>query len=306
MLTLAQYWNLLAGYAGLVSIGQQAFVGIGGYVLFAFVILGGVDPVWAILAGGVAAMLIAIPMGFFAFRLQGAYFAIGTWVMAEVARLSIAQWTAMGGGTGTSLPRNVRDDILFTQWIENHFDVKAAAARDILAYWVALLLAVITIAGIYWMLRSRQGLALSAMRDNPQAAESVGVDTRRLKWSVFVLSAIGTGATGALIYLQKARISPDAAFSLTDWTAYVIFIVIIGGIGTIEGPIIGVLVFFALQSVLSDYGSWYLMLLGVLGMLVMLLAPGGLWGYFSDKTGLQLFPIRRRLIAVGSQQETGK
>ena len=116
-----------------------------------------------------------------------------------------------------------------------------------------------------------------------------------MKWQVFIVSAFGTGVAGGLIYLQKARISPDAAFSVTDWTAYVIFIVVIGGIGTIEGPILGVLVFFALQSVLADFGSWYLMILGALGIVIMLFAPRGLWGLFSDKTGHQLFPIRRRL-----------
>ena len=86
-----------------------------------------------------------------------------------------------------------------------------------------------------------------------------------------------------------------AAFSVTDWTAYVIFIVVIGGIGTVEGPIIGVLVFFALQSMLADFGSWYLMTLGVLAILIMLVAPRGLWGLFTERTGIHFFPIRRIL-----------
>lgn len=296
MLTLAQFWNLLAGYGGLVSVGQQAFVGIGAYALFSAVILWGLDPVPAILFGGLAALLLAVPFGFFAFRLQGAYFAIGTWVLAEVARLVVAQWKAVGGGTGTSLPRSATDNIIFTHEIAELFGVRASAARDILAYWLALVLAIIAIGGIYWLLRSKRGLALAAVRDNPQAARSVGVDAQRVKWFVFLAAALGTGLSGALIYMQKARISPDAAFSLNDWTAYVIFIVVIGGIGTIEGPIVGVLVFFALQTLLAQYGAWYLMLLGMIGIGVMLLAPRGLWGSFSDRTGIQLFPIRRRLV----------
>jgi branched-chain amino acid transport system permease protein len=296
MLTLAQFWNLLAGYGGLVSVGQQAFVGLGAYALYGAVILGGVDPVISILIAGVAALILAVPTAFFAFRLQGAYFAIGTWVIAEVARLSVAQWRAVGGGTGTSLPRDALDGMMLVGWIEDTFDVRAAAARDLLAYWLALVLAVATLAGIYWLLRSKPGLALAAVRDNTEAARSVGVDAGRMKWIVFLSSAFGTGLAGGLIYLQKARISPDAAFSLTDWTAYVIFIVVIGGIGTIEGPILGVLVFFVLQSFLADYGSWYLMLLGLIGIAVMLFAPRGLWGLISETTGLQLFPIRRRLV----------
>ena len=296
MLTLAQFWNLLAGYGGLVSVGQQAFVGLGAYGLYGAVILGGVDPVLSILLAGLAALVLAVPTGFFAFRLQGAYFAIGTWVIAEVARLGVAQWRAVGGGTGTSLPRDALGDMMLVTWIETAFDTRSSAARDILAYWLALGLAVATVAGIYALLRSRRGLALAAVRDNTEAAKSVGVDAGRMKWLVFLTSAFGTGLAGGLIYLQKARISPDAAFSVTDWTAYVIFIVVIGGIGTIEGPILGVLVFFVLQNLLADYGSWYLMILGLIGIAVMLFAPRGLWGLISEKTGLQLFPVRRRLV----------
>lgn len=294
MLTLAQFWNLLAGYGGLVSVGQQAFVGLGAYALFGAAILLGWDPVAALLLSGIAAAVVAVPTAFFAFRLQGAYFAIGTWVVAEVVRLSVAQWKAVGGGTGTSLPREARD-FWGVEWVQALFDVRASAARDIVTYWLALVLAIATIGGIYWLLRTKRGLALAAVRDNIEAAKSVGVDALRMKWLVFIVSAFGTGVAGGLIYLQKSRISPDAAFSVTDWTAYVIFIVVIGGIGTIEGPIIGVLVFFLLQSMLADFGSWYLMILGGLGIVVMLFAPRGIWGLISDRTGLQLFPIRRRL-----------
>mgnify|MGYP001137637378 CR=1 FL=1 len=296
MLTLAQFWNLLAGYGGLVSVGQQAFVGIGAYALFGAVILWGLDPVPAILLGGLAALALAVPFGFFAFRLQGAYFAIGTWVLAEVARLVVAQWRAVGGGTGRPLPRSATENIIFTQQIAALFDVRAAAARDILA--------ILAIGGIYWLLRSKRGLALAAVRDNPQAARSVGTSAQRVKWFVFLTAALGTGLTGALIYMQKARISPDAAFSLNDWTAYVIFIVVIGGIGTIEGPIVGVLIFFLLQTLLAQYGAWYLMILGLIGIGVMLLAPRGLWGSFSDRTGIQLFPVRRRLIGAPVSTKT--
>ncbi|MCX5519821.1 branched-chain amino acid ABC transporter permease [Kaistia defluvii] len=303
MLTLAQLWNLLAGYGGLVSVGQQAFVGIGAYAMFAGVILLGWNPVWAIPLGGLAALMLAIPTAYFAFRLQGAYFAIGTWVIAEVTRLLVAQWKTLGGGTGTSLPREATSNILGTDLIRALFSVREAAARDILAYWLALVLVVAVTGGIYWLLRSRLGLALSAVRDNVEAARSVGVDAGRIKWAVFLIAAAATGLTGALIFLQTARISPDAAFAVTDWTAYVIFIVVIGGIGTIEGPILGVIVFFLLRSALADYGSWYLMTLGLIAIAVMLFAPKGLWGLISARSGLHLFPVRRKL--VGPKIEGG-
>lgn len=296
MLTLAQLWNLLAGYGGLVSVGQQAFVGIGAYAMFAAVILWGLDPLPAIAMGGVAAVLLAVPAAYFAFRLEGAYFAIGTWVVAEITRLLVAQWKALGGGTGTSLPREATGNIMAVPFVQNLFGVREAAARDILAYWLALMLAVITIGCIYMLLRNRLGLALAAVRDNTEAAKSVGVDAGRMKWFVFLIVSFGTGLTGALIYVQTARISPDAAFSVTNWTAYVIFIVVIGGIGTIEGPIIGVLVFYALQTLLADFGTWYLLALGLIGIATMLFAPRGLWGLISGRTALHLFPVQRRLL----------
>ena len=135
-----------------------------------------------------------------------------------------------------------------------------------------------------------------AIRDSEPAAESLGVDSYRTKLLVYVLTAAGTGMVGALIYLQKARISPDAAFSVLDWTAYVIFIVVIGGIGTIEGPIIGAIVFYLLQNYLADFGAWYLILLGALGIVIMLFAPKGLWGLVAERYRSELFPTRRRLV----------
>lgn len=300
MLTLAQLWNLIAGFGGMVSVGQQAFVGLGAYAMFAGVILWGWDPVPAILLGGIAALALAVPMAFFAFRLQGAYFAIGTWVIAEVTRLSVAQWKTLGGGTGTSLPREATADIIGVAAIADLFGLREAAARDVLAYWLALALAVGTIGAIYALLRSRLGLALAAVRDNDNAARSVGVDAGRVKWIVFLAAAAMTGLVGALIYMQTARISPDAAFSVTTWTAYVIFIAVIGGIGRLEGPIVGVLVFWGLQTAFADYGAWYLFALGLLAIATMLVAPRGIWGFVADRTGLALFPVQRRLRLEGA------
>jgi branched-chain amino acid transport system permease protein len=305
MLALAQYWNLLAGYAGLVSVGQQAFVGIGGYLLFALTVHRGLDPLAAILAAGVLAAALAVPTALVVFRLRGAYFAIGTWVVAEVFRLVLAQFKALGGGTGTSLPPSVTNEVAGIAAVKAWLGVSTSAARDIITYWAALALAAGTILLVYLILRSRYGLALAAIRDSERAAESVGVDIFKTKLKVYIAAAAGTGLVGALIYLQKARISPDAAFSVLDWTANVIFIVVIGGIGTIEGPIVGVLVLYLLQTNLAHFGTWYLMLLGAFAIAVMLFAPKGIWGYLSERYGLVLFPIRRRLVANPSRGMTG-
>jgi branched-chain amino acid transport system permease protein len=218
MLALAQCWNLLAGYAGLVSVGQQAFVGLGGYLLFALTMGGSMDPIAAVVLAGLIAAVFAVPTAFVVFRLRGPYFAIGSWVVAEVYRLVFAQFKQLGGGTGTSLPPSVTNQIFGIEWVKAAFEVRSPAARDILTYWIALVLATGALWLAYLVLRSRYGLALFAIRDSEAAAESAGVDSFRAKLGVYVLVAAATGMIGALIYLQKARISPDAAFSVLDWT----------------------------------------------------------------------------------------
>ncbi len=303
MFALAQFWNLLAGYAGLVSVGQQAFVGLGGYVLFALTVMAGLDPLIAIPFAGIAAAVFAIPTAFVVFRLNGAYFAVGTWVMAEVYRLVFAQIKELGGGTGTSLPPEVTNSLVGIDWIRMALNLRTPAARDVLTYWIALAIAAGSVLTIYLVLRSRRGLALSAIRDSTTAAQSLGVDIFRAKLWIYVLVAAGTGMAGALIYLQKARISPDAAFSVLDWTAYVIFIVVIGGIGTLEGPTIGVIIFYLMQTYLAGFGSWYLILLGALAISTMLFAPKGIWGHFSQRFGVVLFPVQRRVSISAPSEE---
>jgi branched-chain amino acid transport system permease protein len=306
MLALAQLWNLLAGSAGLISVGQQAFVGTGAYALFAFTVIAGLDPVLSIVLAGIVAGLVAIPAALIVFRLRGAYFAIGTWVVAEVCRLIMAQVKQLGGGTGTSLPPDVASSMVGIDFVRNLFAVRGPAARDIISYWLALILAVGTFVLVYRLLRSRYGLALSAIGDSEAAAESTGVDVFRTKLFIYGVTAAVAGMVGALIFLQKARISPDAAYALIDWTAYVIFIVVIGGIGTMEGPIIGVAIFYLLQYYLASLGSWYLMLLGGLAIILMLFAPAGVWGMITHFFDVSLFPVRRRLIAPGREAKEGK
>jgi branched-chain amino acid transport system permease protein len=281
---LASLWNLLAGYAGLVSVGQQAYVGLGGYVLFASTILAGVHPLAAVPLAGVIGAVVALPVAGLMFRLRGHYFAIGTWVVAEVFRLISSQISALGGGSGISLPAGMVTAMASSRQM-----------REFLIYWVALALVVLVLAAIVLLLRSRYGLALTAIRDNELAARSSGVDVTRTKLVVYVLTAFGTAMVGALIFLQKLRISPDTAFSVNDWTAFVIFITVIGGIGRVEGPIIGTIIFFVLRQTLADLGSLYLLMLGAVAIAVMLLAPKGIWGFLAERFGWQLLPLERRL-----------
>jgi branched-chain amino acid transport system permease protein len=289
---LASLWNLLAGYAGLVSVGQQAYVGVGAYALFALTMFAGVHPLLAIPIAGLVAAVISVPVATLLFRLRGHYFAIATWVTAEVFRLLTAQISALGGGSGTSLPATIVISMAQTR------DV-----REWLTYWVSLALVVTIVGAIFVLLRSRYGLALTAIRDNELAARSNGVDATRTKLVIYVLTACGTAMMGALIFLQKLRISPDTAFSVNDWTAFVIFITVIGGVGRIEGPLIGTIVFFILRQLLADYGTLYLLMLGVIAIAAMLKAPKGLWGLIADRFGWQMLPLERRVAVPGDVKE---
>ena len=283
-LALASLWNLLAGFAGLASIGQQAYVGLGAYLLFGLAMLAGVPPLATIPLAGLIAGIVAAPVALLIFRLRGAYFAIGTWVVAEVFRLLASQISPLGGGSGISLPAGIVTSIASDR-----------QGREFMLYWLSLLLLLIVMAAIVALLRSRYGLALQSVRDNEIAAQSNGVDVWRIKLMAYCLCACGTAMLGALMFLQKLRVSPDTAFSVNDWTAFIIFIVVIGGVGTIEGPIVGTIVFFALRQAFSDLGSIYLLMLGVVAIIIMMRAPQGLWGLIASRFGWKLFPLDRRV-----------
>jgi branched-chain amino acid transport system permease protein len=262
-------------------------VGFGGYLLFALAMFGGLHPIIAIAVAGVLSALVAVPVAALIFRLRGAYFAIGTWVVAEVFRLLASQVSVLGGGSGISLPTSI-----ILAMAPNR------TMRELQVYWLALGLTVLLLAAIVLMLRSRYGLALTAVRDNEIAAQSNGIDVGRLKLTVYVMTAAGTGMIGALIFLMKLRISPDTAFSVNDWTAFVIFITVIGGIGRVEGPIIGTIIFFTMRQTLSDLGSIYLLIMGAVAIVVMLWAPKGLWGLVAERFGWQALPLQRKLVLI--------
>jgi branched-chain amino acid transport system permease protein len=281
---LAQLWNLLAGYAGLVSVGQQAYVGLGGYFLFYLTGVWNVNVYIALLLAGPFAALVSIPVSFAVFRLRGAYFAIGTWVVSEVFALLASLILVLGAGSGLSLTVPILREISANR------DV-----RDTALYLMTLFASLFVFGIVYLLLRSRYGLALTAIRDSEPASASLGVNTFRTKLIIYVATAACTGLIGALIFLQKLRISPEAGFSINDWTVVVIFMVVIGGIGTLEGPFVGMLVYIVLREVLADYGTYYLILLGVIAIAIMLKAPMGLWGWVVHRFDLQLFPVGRRL-----------
>jgi branched-chain amino acid transport system permease protein len=279
VLTMAQMWNFLAGYGGIVSIGQQAYIGLGGYALVALANHLGVNPFVSVPLAGIVAALFAVPTAFVVFRLKGAYFAVGTWAVAESYRLVLANVQLFGGGSGESLTA---------------LEGIPRATREIVIYAMALALGIAAVLGVYALIRSRLGLALTAIRDAQRAAASAGVDVWRTTLTIYVIAALGAGLAGALYFLEQLQIGPEAAFGMS-WIPLMFFAVVIGGIGTIEGPIVGTLLYFVLRQEFSDLGAWYLVALGILSIVVMLFAPEGVWGLVARRWNLHLFPVRRRL-----------
>jgi branched-chain amino acid transport system permease protein len=243
-----------------------------------------IPPLVAIPLTALVVSIVAVPIAFLSFRLRGAHFAIGTWVLAEVLRLIFTLIKPFGAGTGMSLPISVVRDI-----------ADSRVVRELLLYYISVAVGVGTVLLIFLWLRSRQGLALTAIRDSEAAAGSIGINQLRTKLVVYLIAALVAGLVGSLVVLEKLRITPAAAFSVTDWSADVIFIVIIGGIGSVEGPIVGTLIFFVLRFLLADYGAWYLITLGCIAIVVMLAAPRGLWGLIGDSFNIHLFPVQRHV-----------
>ena len=223
VLTLASMWNLLAGYAGLVSVGQQAFFGLGAYFVL-IPAMHGITPWAGLFIAAAGAAVCALPMWWLIARLRLGYFAIATWVLASVVALIIEQIQSIGGGTGEPLPGlSGMDPAVLTAY----------------TYWAALVVAVLAIGGVYFLLRSRVGLVLTAIRDDERAARSSGVRVGTARLLVFIVAAAGCGAAGGILAIEQLQVVPGTSggvFSV-QWTAVMAFAVIIGGIGTIEGPI---------------------------------------------------------------------
>jgi branched-chain amino acid transport system permease protein len=274
VLTLASMWNLLAGYAGLVSVGQQAFVGLGAYFVL-IVAIHGISPFAALPVAAIGCGVAALPLWWLVSRLRSGYFAIATWVMAATIMLIIEKFSSIGGGTGMPLPGfSGMDPTLLTAY----------------TYWAGLAVAVLALAAIYLLLRGRLGLVLTAIRDDEVAARSSGARVGLARMLVFVVAGVGCGAAGGVLAISQLQVQPSAVFTV-QWTAEMAFATIIGGLGTIEGPIVGTVVYMVLQQTLQSYNAWYLIILGLVAILVALFARRGLWGLVDERINVRLFPV---------------
>jgi branched-chain amino acid transport system permease protein len=281
---LAIMWNALAGYGGLVSVGQQAFIGIGAYAVVFLSVQHSLNPYFAMLLATLIGAAISIPVAAVVLWLRGGAFAIGMWVVAEVFAILVSLDSSLGGGTGTSavLAFNLR---------------YTPEQRLRYTYWAALGAAVVLLAIVFALLRSRLGASLQAIRDDEEAAASVGVRVLFGKGVLFVLAGAGCTAAGAVILAWQLSIpplGPDSIFGV-NWSAKMIFMVLVGGLGTFEGPIIGAVILYLLQTYVSDAGIWYFVMLGGIAIGFALLLPRGIWGTLQDRFNLQLMPVGYRL-----------
>jgi ABC-type branched-subunit amino acid transport system permease subunit len=286
LVILATMWNALAGYGGLVSVGQQAFIGIGAYGTVYLAGLG-VSPYVAMLLAMVLAGVLSVPISLFALRLRAAQFAIGMWVIAEVASLLVRLDKNLGAGTGISL-------IQMNQFEPNF--------RQAYTFWMALGFTVLFLTALFFLLRSPLGASLQAIRDDEDAARSLGVRVASRKRLLFVLAGFGCGAAGVLVVANTLFIEPGSVFSV-QWSAYMIFMVLVGGLGTFEGPILGAILLFAIQTTFTQGGPWYLVGLGATAALFALVLPRGLWGVIEGRLGLRLLPVGYRVVSQGTKPE---
>jgi ABC-type branched-subunit amino acid transport system permease subunit/aromatic ring-opening dioxygenase catalytic subunit (LigB family) len=314
---LGHAWNLMAGYAGLLSFGQQVFIGLGGFaqalvfyyaatpiwvawpvsgivsLLFAWLLClplresGSKRRMWIGVAVAVVlwvlyewliavnpavdvfksdyvrrvAILLLIFLGALPLlRLQGAYFAVATWLIAESVSTVFNGWNVAGAGGGMQLKSDV---------------------SPLSLYYVALVLLIITTAIIWRWMRSTYGLALTAVRDDEEAARSSGIDVSKVKAGVFMFSAVITGLASGLYFMDVVIITPPSAFAIS-WASYIVFVVVAGGMGTVAGPVIGAVLFIVVDRLLGAVAGQGLLVLGALSIILMLLLPRGLMGIVHD------------------------
>lgn len=255
-IALGEAWNLLSGFGGMTSLGQQLYVGLAGYAVAVATSYWHLPFFMGILLGVFVSMLIAALLSPVLFRMKGMYFAIATWIAAEATQKIFLDWKYVGQGAGMTIRIIPYPDIFRL-------------------YVLSLVLCVAVLLLLSTLLRSKLGLGLMAMRDNPSSASTIGVNLFRVRFLVYELAAILTALTGAVFFINKGVIYPESGFSIT-WTVSAVFICVIGGTGTVAGPVIGAVIYVLLQEFLAHYPGWSNIMLGLITILVIRFMPGGI------------------------------
>ena len=274
-MAMSQMWNLLGGYAGMLSLGMQAFIGIGGYSLTILSVNYGVNIYLAIIIGAVICALFGLAVSPAIFKMSGVYFAIGTWIIAEALNIFFSNWKFVGYAQDCSIST-----------------VFSLSNKQL--YYTALIVAVLAVLVVFGLLRTKTGLALMAIRDSASAAETMGVELYKTKLKCYVIACFMMGLIGGAQYMQTAYINPSTGFSI-NWTIAMTFAVIIGGLGTMEGPIVGSVLYVIIVQIMYNYPGMSNIVLGIIAIVVIMVAPDGIMGTLYKKTGFQILSPRRSI-----------
>jgi len=258
---LAQAWNLLAGYTGLLSLGNQVFVGVGAYVMSLVLIHWGWPLVAAFLVGGGAAALFGVVTYLPLFRLRGGYFAISTLLVALATSVWMVNWDFVGANSGLNLP--------------------PAAIPSLEGQFFYAWLTMLGFLAVQWgLLRTRLGLFFQAVRDDEEAAQTVGTNPLTVKVAAVGVSAFASGLAGGLLAMELISIQPGSAFSINVMLDMLVMVTI-GGMGTLMGPAIGAVLLIVMEQELQQYETVSLLLKAVLLIAAVQVAPQGLMGVLS-------------------------
>ena len=272
-ITLGEMWNLLSGFTGMTSLGNQTFIGLAGFSV-AVMTSSYKMSIWiGILVGAVLAVIVALLLSFVLFRMRGMYFAIATWVVSEAICTWFLSWKFVNQGGGMSIAAK-------------------PYPKTPQIYLMALTLCVIAMIVVYVLLRTKTGLGLTAMRDDADASSSVGVNIFKSKLLVYVVASLFTALAGAVFFINKGTIYPSSGFDIS-WTVSMVFIVIIGGIGTVSGPVVGAIIYVILDEVLAKLPGWSNIILGAIAILVIIFLPDGIMGTLQKKLRFEIFSQKR-------------
>ncbi|MCF0230005.1 MAG: branched-chain amino acid ABC transporter permease [Parasporobacterium sp.] len=272
-IVMGSMWNLMSGFTGMTSLGQQVFVGLAGYSVCVMTTTCGMSFWMGILCAAVIGVVFSLLLSTFLFRMRGMYFAIATWVVAEAICTWFKSWEFVQMGSGMKTVTRPKPTTL---------DV----------YIWALTLFVIAMVVVYVLLRTKTGLGLTAMRDDTDAASSLGVNIVMSKRLVYIIAALFTALAGALYWINSGTIYPDSGFDI-NWTVAMVFIVIVGGIGTVAGPIVGAIIYVVLSEVLAKFPGWSNIILGAIAILVIVFLPDGVMGTLQKKLRFDIFSQKR-------------
>ncbi len=276
-LTMASSWNILGGYTGQTNLGHAAFFGIGSLAT-RLLWISGFPFVPSFLLGGIAAVALALIIGFPAFKLKGVYFAIGTLALAQILNITVG---------------NIWPEMSYNPAISNYL----LAPR----YYLFLGLAILTIGSAYFLVNSRWGLGMMAVREGEDAAESLGISSLKHKLLALSVSAFFTGLVGGAFAYYHVSYYLNMPFG-AEWTFDPMMMAYIGGKGTIIGPIIGSLFFVLIKQLLVwNVGEYHLIIFGTLFILVVLFLPGGLIEVWN-----KLYPVLRRIFSSGKSGKAPK